>query len=263
MGVIHIKDEVRSSPEFPHGICGDYVGMYSKDTWVLDKPPDRAAVSCKGCIRLRTPQAHVEAYRRHLKHPSYIRVDCDSYTWSAPPKGNGVWEIPDGVDEIRGKMETVGPWSLIRKYRALAISPNPGNFMGGVIWGVRSLDKAREDGYNLEGHVRVNGHTYRGFTGSKMFQRPDGSLVDVAVIHVCDGPRTPDPKPRGGYCYASSKRYPKEPKTVVFSDELRPMYRYVGEWSDKGTAMNTWRYRGPRSIRVSGERAPLYVFQTK
>lgn len=99
--------------------------------------------------------------------------------WTLPP--NDVWNVPDGVGEVRGDLRTFGPWALPVSYRALAVDCDC------RVYGVRTLSRVRESGYALEGRVKVNGRSYRGFTSSQLFQRPDGSLVDVAVIHVCIG----------------------------------------------------------------------------
>jgi len=56
-----------------------------------------------------------------------------------------------------------------------------------TIHGERSLDKAQESGYQLEGKVTLGGDRWRAFTSSQLFELPSGKLVDVAILHVCVG----------------------------------------------------------------------------
>ena len=55
----------------------------------------------------------------------------------------------------------------------------------GRVYGVRKMSRPTESGYQMEGRVSIGGKTYRAFTSSRMFERPDGSLVDVGVFIVC------------------------------------------------------------------------------
>jgi hypothetical protein len=121
---------------------------------------------------------------------NFAQAAHGSGSWTLPP--NDVWNLPDGVGEVRGELRTFGPWSLPASYRALAVDSDC------KVYGVRTLSHVRESGYALEGRVKVGGKSYRGFTSSQLFQRPDGSLVDVAVIHVCnDGDQFPVPNVDG------------------------------------------------------------------
>lgn len=96
---------------------------------------------------------------------------------------NTVWNIPESpVNEVRGDMKHSGPWQIVTGYRALAID------MHGRVYGMRSLSNPRESGYVLEGSVSIDGHKYRAFTSSKLFHRTDGSLCEVATLHVCGTP---------------------------------------------------------------------------
>jgi hypothetical protein len=111
--------------------------------------------------------------------PRYPQAKHIGGAWTL--EHNGVWNIPNDVHEVHGEMETVGMWQLVRKYRALAKDQD------GYIYGVRSLDEPKESGYVLEGKVSIDGHRYRAFTSSTLFQRTDGSLCDVAILYVCNG----------------------------------------------------------------------------
>lgn len=102
------------------------------------------------------------------------------------PELNGV------TDELRGKIETTGQWQVITKYSALAIShPFPKDHcdttrMPLTIYGMRTLQNVRESGYQLEGKVSIDGKKVRAFTSNRIFERKDGSLINVAVLFVCN-----------------------------------------------------------------------------
>ncbi len=86
----------------------------------------------------------------------------------------------------RGELKTFGPWHQPLTYKALACSQDfeaPGKPM--TVLGERTLTKVRESGHELEGRISVAGKSYRGFTSSCLFELPNGTLVDCAIIHVC------------------------------------------------------------------------------
>jgi hypothetical protein len=97
-------------------------------------------------------------------------------------------ELPFPPDAAKGErrfeIETVGPWSIIRKLRGLAVS-KPKDAGGIIIHGDRSLVSPKESGYQMEGRVSVGGKSYRAFTASQLF-RHDGKLYDFAILYVCD-----------------------------------------------------------------------------
>lgn len=105
------------------------------------------------------------------------------------PEPNPVWTVPETTTgEVRGDIKTYGPWGIPVSYKALAMSCEFGDYStpkNAKAYGVRTLSNVRESGHVLEGTVSVGGRKYRGFTSSALFQRPDGSLVDVEIIHVC------------------------------------------------------------------------------
>ena len=92
--------------------------------------------------------------------------------------------------DVRGEFETVGPWSIVKSYKALAISrvypkDHSNSFPESItLYGSRTLSKPKESGYQLEGQVSINGEKRRGFTSSVMFD-VEGKLCEVAAIHVC------------------------------------------------------------------------------
>ncbi len=96
----------------------------------------------------------------------------------------------------RGKLTTQGPWGIPVSYKALATTQiwedsvpwdlSPGLPIGSLrVFGPRTLTGIRQDGHALEGRVSINGKSYRAFTSSQLFELPDGTLVDVAILHVC------------------------------------------------------------------------------
>ncbi len=87
-------------------------------------------------------------------------------------------EIRNG--EVRFDFETRGPWSVLVKLQGVAIEKTEG---GVKVWGVRSLNKPRESGYNHEGVVSVGGKSLRAFTSSQLFL-VSGKLVDVGILYV-------------------------------------------------------------------------------
>lgn len=103
--------------------------------------------------------------------------------------------------ELRGELETRGPWQLPVSYRALCTSTvytdkdramRSAQTDSVTAHGMRTLTQCTQSGYALEGRVTVGGKSYSAFTSSQLFnvRLSDGSrkLVDVAAIHA----RIPD-----------------------------------------------------------------------
>ena len=90
--------------------------------------------------------------------------------------------LPDGVidGERRFEIETVGPWSIVRKVRGLAVAKSD---LGVMVHGDRSLDHAVQSGYQMEGRVSVAGKTRRAFTSSQLFIHK-GELINMAILYV-------------------------------------------------------------------------------
>lgn len=93
--------------------------------------------------------------------------------------------------EKRGELQTRGPWNIITRYTALAVTAawidkGYGRIVDTyTLHGDRALSGARESGYNLEGHVSIDGMKRSAFTSSIMFEiQETGKLIDVAVIHA-------------------------------------------------------------------------------
>lgn len=92
-------------------------------------------------------------------------------------------------DEIRGEVETRGPWNIVTGYRALCISNEYVNtsmftkIASTEIFGQRQLSRPNESGYCLEGYVSIGGKKYTAFTSSTLFE-VDGKLINVATINA-------------------------------------------------------------------------------
>lgn len=93
------------------------------------------------------------------------------------------------AEDTRGDLETFGPWQIPVRFRALAVSYvfGPNGWAETVtLYGLRTMRRLRESGYCLKGRVSVKGRKLRGFTGSQLWEFPDGRLIETAIIHVCN-----------------------------------------------------------------------------
>jgi hypothetical protein len=120
----------------------------------------------------------------------YAEAVAKPGAWTLPE--NDIWNVPPDVDEIRfeiNKPDRFPAWHApIVGVKGLAITCDFGDFStpeNGKIFGVRTLSDVRESGYQLEGRVSIGGKKYRAFTSSRLFEREDGTLCDVAVLFVC------------------------------------------------------------------------------
>lgn len=94
-------------------------------------------------------------------------------------ENNEVWNIPaKPTNQVHFEMVTVGPWQIIKTLKALVID------MDGGVYGIRSMYAPSEIGYTSFGRVSLNGKKVKAFTSSRMFEREDGSLCDVAVFII-------------------------------------------------------------------------------
>ena len=86
-------------------------------------------------------------------------------------------------DQVKGKLKTVGMWQIPVSYKALRVSGlRPEDL---VVYGPGTLDKVKNNGYGIEGRVRVAGKRVRGFDATQFFMLPCGHSIEVAVIHCC------------------------------------------------------------------------------
>jgi len=96
--------------------------------------------------------------------------------------------IDTQVDEIRLKTEHRGPWQIMAKCSGLCISSKFGKFsrvLETKIFGQRTLSRVRQGGYELNGHVSVEGRSYPAFTSSQLFETEEGHFIDIGVIFAC------------------------------------------------------------------------------
>jgi len=113
--------------------------------------------------------------------PTCYQATTHAGAWRIWP--NPVW-YPEGTSEIRFEMEHGGGFHRpILRLKGVAID------LEGRVYGVRSMSRPKESGYVLEGRVSIGGETCSAFTSSHLFQRPDGSLVDVGVLVVRNAPK--------------------------------------------------------------------------
>lgn len=88
-------------------------------------------------------------------------------------------------DTICGETKTIGPWNIVKSYKALTVSAifSENKVIQKTIYGIRTLTNIRQGGYELNGYVSINGKKYSAFSSSQLF-RVEGNLIDVATIHA-------------------------------------------------------------------------------
>ena len=96
--------------------------------------------------------------------------------------------------EERGRLETVGPWSIPLRYTAHAVEAEwstgtSAHKTSVTFLGKRTAYAPKESGYVLECRVSVGGRKRSGFTSSVMFEVLDPlpgetCFVEIAVIHL-------------------------------------------------------------------------------
>lgn len=93
---------------------------------------------------------------------------------------NEIWNIPNHpTDDVHFEIEQLSNFAgTIISLKALVIDSE------GRIYGIRKAREIKSDGYGATGRVSVNGKKVKCFTSSKLFEREDGSLCDVAVLWI-------------------------------------------------------------------------------
>jgi hypothetical protein len=92
-------------------------------------------------------------------------------------------------DLIRAEYETVGPWNIIKSFRALCVSNKYENssmftkLASTEIFGMRNLSRPKESSYRLEGYVSINGKKYSAFTCDMLIE-VEGKLINVQTINA-------------------------------------------------------------------------------
>lgn len=99
--------------------------------------------------------------------------------------GFTVAEINAG--EKRLDVETQGPWSLVSRLSGIVergeFRKDGSSRMEWVeFYPARAMSRPRQSGYDMEGHLSLNGKKHSAFTSSQMFELPDGHLVDCTVL---------------------------------------------------------------------------------
>ena len=106
------------------------------------------------------------------------------------------WELADRLGirsgDRRFDTETRGPWQIAVRLRApVATCYWDKSRIYTVTRGFSlladcgTMTDPRQSGYDMEGRVSVAGKKVRAFTSSQLFQLPDGSLRDCAIIFAC------------------------------------------------------------------------------
>ena len=95
---------------------------------------------------------------------------------------------PD-IEKQYGEMKTQGPWNICTSFKALCVSKTFEDCGGykevteTVLYGLRTMSRPKQGGYELEGYVSIKGKKYSAFTSSQSFNI-DGKAVEVSVIHA-------------------------------------------------------------------------------
>jgi len=99
-------------------------------------------------------------------------------SWKLPK--NEIWNIPEKpINDVHFEIEQLGNFAqTVISLTALVIDCD------GKIYGIRKAREIKSDGYGATGRVSVNGKKVKCFTSSKLFEREDGSLCDVAVLWI-------------------------------------------------------------------------------
>jgi hypothetical protein len=104
-------------------------------------------------------------------------------SWRLPK--NNIWNVPDGTDSVPFEYKHFGPWSIVSSLRGIAVDRN------GCVYGPRSLSQPKQMGHQMHGRVSIGGKQYPAWTSSQLFERPNGSLVDVGILWVVTPNKNP------------------------------------------------------------------------
>ena len=105
----------------------------------------------------------------------------------------GITDEEIAAGKQHGTMKTVGPWSLVKSYQALAMStvytPKERQRYSAecesvTAYGMRTMSNPVQSGYCLEGYVSIHGIKYSAFTSSQLFELEYGKLVDIATLQI-------------------------------------------------------------------------------
>jgi len=85
------------------------------------------------------------------------------------------------IDELHGESIVYGPWSIVTSYTALAVTSTFTDSVCGpridtyTLHGYRTMSQPKQSGYCLEGRVSIAGVKRSCFTGSILFELPNGT----------------------------------------------------------------------------------------
>lgn len=97
--------------------------------------------------------------------------------------------IDPTLEKQYGEMKTQGVWQICTSFKALCVSKTYDKskmyteVKETVLYGLRTMSRPKQGGYELEGYVSIKGKKYSAFTSSQLFN-VDGKLIDVAIIHA-------------------------------------------------------------------------------
>lgn len=100
----------------------------------------------------------------------------------------GVTDSEIAAGEKRLASQHSGPWQICTSLRGIVERAhfNREDFPVRKEWvefyPARTMFRPRESGYDMEGHVSLNGKRVSAFTSSQLFELPDGRLISVGVI---------------------------------------------------------------------------------
>ena len=104
------------------------------------------------------------------------KAKTDRGAWVLEDCANPIWQIPEGVDEVRFNFN-------LNSYGALTSLKGVVMDSEGNIYGERTLTDLKQSGYCMFGRVSVGGKKQRAFTSNQIFES-NGRLVSVAILHI-------------------------------------------------------------------------------
>lgn len=100
----------------------------------------------------------------------------------------GVTDAEIAAGEKRLESTHVGPWHICTSLRGIVERAQfdrdafPVKTEWKEFYPVRTMSRPRPMGFDMEGHISLNGKRVSAFTSSQLFELPGGRLIDVAVI---------------------------------------------------------------------------------
>lgn len=120
--------------------------------------------------------------------PTIVCPYEDKYSSVAIWPAGVPFPVPIEGGEARFEYEfSSGMYRALGKLTGLAITHSTGARAAGeavTVYGVRSLQSMKQEGYAIHGTVKVCGKRHGAFTSSQLFQ-VEGELVSVAILFVC------------------------------------------------------------------------------